>query len=64
MKNLHIIVGEPRRCLCGVYDGQSVGCQELIEILDKIERFDPIDALPNDEAVLLNKVLRPCIKEC
>lgn len=64
MNNPHIIVGEPRKCLCGVYNGRPIGCQELIEVLDKIEEGDALDVLSREEAMMLNDVLRTCIKEC
>jgi hypothetical protein len=33
MKNPHIIVGENKRCLCGIYDGKPVTCGELLSSL-------------------------------
>jgi len=30
MNNPHIVVGENRRCLCGVYEGVSVSCASII----------------------------------
>lgn len=64
MKNPHIIVGEPRRCLCGVYDGQSIGCNDLIQILSRIEDGDSIDVFTQKDLSLLTKVIRSHIREC
>lgn len=30
MTNPHIIVGEPRRCLCGMYGGQPTSCADIL----------------------------------
>ncbi len=36
MKNPHIVVGEGRRCLCGLYDGKPLYCEQILASLDAI----------------------------
>jgi DNA-directed RNA polymerase subunit RPC12/RpoP len=57
MKNPHIIIGEGRRCLCGVYGGKAVGCGDIIAALDGIAKtiltplIQDCDAAPSDKTI-------------
>jgi hypothetical protein len=59
--NNHIIVGEPRRCLCGVYEVNGaripVGCSNIIEALEKAASADP-------ETGVALAAIRECFVDC
>lgn len=59
MKNPHIIVGPNRRCLCGVYDGKSITCSELITNMSALSIFRGDNA-----AVNIIRVLKTLIEDC
>ena len=63
MKNPHIIVGEPRRCVCGWYGHRAIGCADVIAALERLgdNKTEP----PNKEDVaILREVIVPLIQEC
>ncbi len=68
MNNPHIIVGEPRICLCGTYHGKSVGCIKILDALDRLVSLTKLDAeelSPEAEDILLlNAVIKPLVQEC
>lgn len=57
--NNHIIVGEPRRCLCGVYDGQPVGCQDIIDALDRQRAWSTFVMAPGKYFAITNNEFGP-----
>jgi hypothetical protein len=55
MKNPHIIVGEGRRCICGVYGDRDIRCAEVISALEHLEHFgipDQSESLAKLRAVI------------
>lgn len=68
MKNPHIIVGENRRCLCGMYEGRNVFCRDVIEALDDLFHHAHIRgsgvSLYVTNIELLDRVIRPLVQEC
>lgn len=63
MKNPHIIVGEPRRCLCGTTkDGKPVSCFDILGELGYFERCDGFDH--NYCSLFLIESLRDLVKDC
>lgn len=66
--NAHIIVGEPRRCVCGVYDGQRIGCREVLASLDELVRQANIKgsgpSLYAVDILRLEAVIRPLVQDC
>jgi hypothetical protein len=69
MKNPHIIIGEPRMCCCGVYDGKAVGCHGLIATMNKIKAVDDSTTIEEirsiiNEAKHLVTVVESVIEDC
>ena len=68
VKNPHIIVGEGRRCICGVYNGEAIGCKTVIESLNDLVRTANINGsgvhLYAADILKLEKVIRPLIQNC
>jgi predicted nucleic acid-binding Zn ribbon protein len=66
--NNHIIVGESRRCVCGVYAHHPpVGCREVIAALELVHKMteSPLVSTKEANAIrLLNTVITPLIKNC
>lgn len=67
MKNPHIIVGEPRRCICGCYallyqnppnESVPVGCGEVLAALERLVQTG------NEDAFLLERVISPLVRDC
>jgi len=56
MKNPHIIVAHPGICLCGTYEGEPLGCAQIIEELES--QRDKGQATRSTFALL------SCVKEC
>jgi hypothetical protein len=65
MNNPHIIVGEPNRCVCGVYDGRPVSCSDVIAAHDRIIAFCEGDgsAWRDGDLKLVRSVIMPLIKD-
>jgi hypothetical protein len=80
MKNPHLIVGEPRRCVCGSYDGKAIGCADVIKALNRLEGYAQTQLNPSlfirkgdrnphplpdgEDIMLLVQVLKPLLQEC
>jgi len=68
VKNLHIIVGEPRRCICGMYNGEPVGCGDVLASLEALVEHAKIKgsgvSLYAHDILRLEAVIKPLIKEC
>lgn len=65
MKNPHIIVGEPRRCICGSYGHRAIGCADVIAALERIDDVAMAHEPPNKEDVaIIREVIVPLIQEC
>lgn len=68
--NKHIIVGEPRRCICGMYDGMTIiSCADIIERMERLEKLalnSPlISKSPDANDILwLLTVIKPLIQDC
>lgn len=59
MKNPHIIIGAGRRCLCGVYQGRTVTCSE---VLDTLHKADNVTNLINMSPV--NLAIASLVEDC
>jgi len=68
MNNPHIIVGEPNRCVCGMYDDKPITCQQVIAALDDLVKQANIKgsgvSLYITNIQLLDAVIRPLVQEC
>lgn len=68
MNNPHIIVGEPRRCLCGVYGEKAVRCADVLAALDDLVKHANIKgsgvSLYVYPILLIDEVLRPLVMDC
>lgn len=68
MKNPHIIVGEPRRCICGIYDGETITCKRVIDSLNELVRLANIKgsgvSFHINDILVLESAIRPLIQEC
>lgn len=80
MKNPHIIVGEPRRCVCGSYNGEAIGCIQIIRVLKWLEEYAKAQLNPSlyirkgetyppqpptaTDIMLLVQVMKPLVKDC
>lgn len=66
--NAHIIVGEPRRCICGVYNGTPIGCREVLASLGELVRQANIrgsgPSLYAVDILRLEAVIRPLVQDC
>ena len=66
--NNHIIVGEPRRCICGLYGNKSIVCSDVIVALDGLMEFIGDYGLQSPSLVknveMVNEVVRPLIQDC
>jgi len=68
MKNPHIIVGEPRRCICGMYNGAAIGCKDVLSSLDVLVkhariRGSGVSHYAND-ILIIEAVLRELVQDC
>jgi hypothetical protein len=68
VNNPHIIVGAGCRCICGVYNGEAIGCKTVIESLNELVRMANINGsgvhLYAADILKLEKVIRPLIQNC
>ena len=68
MNNPHIIVGEPRRCLCGMYGEKPICCKQLLGFLDDLVKHANIKgsgvSLYVANIRLLDEVIRSLVQEC
>jgi hypothetical protein len=66
--NAHIIIGQPRRCVCGVYDGTPIGCREVLASLEELVRQANIKgsgpSLYAHDILRLEAVIRPLVEDC
>ncbi len=49
MKNPHIIIGDGKRCLCGMYGDKPIGCNIIISSIEHIESYGHKDLQPDVE---------------
>ncbi len=67
-KNPHIIVGEPRRCICGVYNGEPLGCKDVLASLDELVKHANIKgsgvSLYAHDILRIESVIRPLVQDC
>ena len=49
MKNPHIIVGFPRRCVCGSYDHTSITCQDVLTAIHELRRYAEAQRQPSGQ---------------
>jgi len=80
MNNAHIVVGEPRRCVCGSYDGKAIGCADVIRVMNRLEDYAQTQINPSlfirkgdrnppqpptgEDIMLLVAVMKPLLTEC
>lgn len=68
LKNPHIIVGEPRRCICGVYDGEPLGCKDVLASLDELVKHANIRgsgvSLYIHDITRIDRVIKALVQEC
>ena len=58
MNNPHIIVGEKRRCLCGMYGEQPTSCADILAALERQVQTGSADAR------LLADAIQPLVQGC
>lgn len=60
MKNPHIIVGEPRHCLCGTYNNNATptSCADILAAVERqVQAGSP-------DARLIAAVIQPLVQDC
>jgi hypothetical protein len=67
-KNPHIIVGEGRRCLCGLYNGEPIDCKSILASLDELVKMANINGSGVHLYIVdirrLDAVIRPLVQDC
>lgn len=68
LRNPHIIVGEGRRCVCGMYKGEPLTCEDVLASLDSLVKHANIAgsgvSLYVNDILRLETVIKPLVQEC
>lgn len=61
MSNYHIIVGEPNVCLCGVYKGKSITCEDILDALTRLDAHASLDVNWTEQSRKDVKLIVQCL---
>lgn len=61
MENPHIIVGGPRRCICGIYEINGV--RKSVSCLDVLRQLENQERAATTEGVALT-VIKTLVRDC
>jgi hypothetical protein len=67
VKNPHIVIGDGRRCLCGVYrPDEHVRCEDVIKSLRRIRAtlLNGHNPRYEEDIARIERVIAPLIMEC